>query len=178
MVKDLQDRAAKLATHFGFENAGLIRAEIVIASGNTASIRVAEKIGAHYEGILLNRMVVGKLIYNAHMYSLLPLGLWAGCAVVRYSPYLLVCLPYSNSGAGVSVGVSVAVGKGVLVNVGVEVGVWVGVRVNVGVMVGVSLGVGVKVNVTAGRSMEPIFPSPSSSRKIQPPSYCWNAGSG
>ena len=65
-------RAAKLATRFGFESIGLIRAEIVVAVGNQASRRVAEKIGAHYEGILLNRMVVGKSICDAHMYSLLP----------------------------------------------------------------------------------------------------------
>lgn len=65
-------RAARLAARFGFENVGLIRAEIVVAVGNKASMRVAEKIGAHYEGILLNRMVVGKSIYDAHMYSLLP----------------------------------------------------------------------------------------------------------
>jgi ribosomal-protein-serine acetyltransferase len=65
-------RAAKLAARFAFENVGLIRVEIVIAVGNQASIRVAEKIGAHDEGILLNRMVIGKSIYDAHMYSLLP----------------------------------------------------------------------------------------------------------
>jgi RimJ/RimL family protein N-acetyltransferase len=65
-------RAAKLAARFGFEQAGLVRAEIVIAEGNTKSIRVAEKIGAHYEGKLLNRMVVGTSIYDAHMYSLIP----------------------------------------------------------------------------------------------------------
>jgi ribosomal-protein-serine acetyltransferase len=65
-------RAAKLAARFGFENLGLIRVEIVIAVQNQASIRVAQKIGAHDEGILLNRMVVGKSIYDAHMYSLLP----------------------------------------------------------------------------------------------------------
>jgi RimJ/RimL family protein N-acetyltransferase len=65
-------RAAKLAARFAFENIGLIRAEIVIAVGNQASLRVAEKIGAHDEGILLNRLVVGKFIYDAHMYSLLP----------------------------------------------------------------------------------------------------------
>ena len=65
-------RAAKLAARFGFEHAGLIRAEIVVAVGNQASLRVAEKIGAHYEGILLNRMVVGNSISDAHMYSLLP----------------------------------------------------------------------------------------------------------
>lgn len=65
-------RAAKLAARFAFEQLGLIRAEIVISVKNQASIRVAEKIGAHYEGILLNRMVVGKSVYDAHMYSLLP----------------------------------------------------------------------------------------------------------
>ncbi len=65
-------RAAKLAAHFAFEKVKLIRAEIVIAVGNEPSKRVAEKIGAHDEGILLNRMVVGKEIYDAHMFSLLP----------------------------------------------------------------------------------------------------------
>ena len=65
-------RATQLVARFAFENLGLIRVEIVIAVGNHASIRVAEKIGAHDEGILLNRMVVGKSIYDAHMYSLLP----------------------------------------------------------------------------------------------------------
>jgi RimJ/RimL family protein N-acetyltransferase len=65
-------RAAKLAARFAIEHLGLIRVEIVIAAGNQASIRVAEKIGAHEEGILLNRIVVGKSIYNAHMYSLIP----------------------------------------------------------------------------------------------------------
>ena len=65
-------RAAKLAARFAIERLGLIRVEIVIAAGNQASIRVAEKIGAHEEGTLLNRIVVGKSIYNAHMYSLIP----------------------------------------------------------------------------------------------------------
>ncbi len=64
--------AAGTAARFGFEHAGIIRAEIVIAIGNERSKRVAEKIGAHYEGILSNRMVVGKAIFDAHMYSLLP----------------------------------------------------------------------------------------------------------
>jgi len=68
----LAGRAAKLATRFGFEHAGLIRVEVVVAVGNKNSIRVAEKIGAHYEGILLNRMVVGKSFYDAYMYSLIP----------------------------------------------------------------------------------------------------------
>ena len=65
-------RAAQLAARFAFEHLGLIRMEIVIAVGNLASLRVAEKIGAHDEGILLNRIIVGKSIYDAHMYSLVP----------------------------------------------------------------------------------------------------------
>ena len=51
-------------------------------------------------------------------------------------------------------------------------GVSVGINVGDGVMVGVFDGVGVAVNVTAGRSMEPLKPRPSNSRKIHPPSYC------
>lgn len=65
-------RAAKLAARYAFEHGGVIRAEIVVATGNEKSMRVAGKLGAHYEGKLLNRMVVGKAIYDAHMYSLIP----------------------------------------------------------------------------------------------------------
>jgi RimJ/RimL family protein N-acetyltransferase len=65
-------RAAKLAARFAFEHLGLVRVEIVIGVGNQASLRVAQKIGAHHEGILLNRIVVRTSIYDAHMYSLVP----------------------------------------------------------------------------------------------------------
>lgn len=65
-------RAARLTARFAFQELGLIRVEIVIALDNQASIHVAEKIGAHDEGTLLNRMVVGKSIYDAHMYSFIP----------------------------------------------------------------------------------------------------------
>lgn len=70
--KGIAGRAAKLAAQFAFEKVRLIRAEIVIAVGNKQSKRAAEKMGAHYEGILLNRMVVRREIYDAYMYSLLP----------------------------------------------------------------------------------------------------------
>lgn len=70
--RGIAGRAARLIAKFGFEHAGIIRAEIVMAVPNEKSRRVAEKIGAHYEGILLNRMVVRKTIYDAHMFSLLP----------------------------------------------------------------------------------------------------------
>jgi RimJ/RimL family protein N-acetyltransferase len=68
----IASRAARLAARYAFETAGLVRAEIVIASGNLASQRAAQKAGAHYEGILLNRIVVRTEVYDAVMYSLTP----------------------------------------------------------------------------------------------------------
>lgn len=65
-------RATTLAARYAFEKVGLIRVEIVMGVKNTASQRVAEKAGAHYEGILYNRMVVGREILDAYMYSLIP----------------------------------------------------------------------------------------------------------
>ena len=74
-------RAVLLAARYGFEYGGIIRAEIVAAVGNERSRRVAEKIGAHYEGILLNRMVVGKTVYDAYMYSIIPQDFGLGARI-------------------------------------------------------------------------------------------------
>ena len=65
-------RATRLAARYAFEKVGLIRVEIVMAVENAPSRRVAEKSGAHYEGVLHNRMVVSREVYDAHMYSLIP----------------------------------------------------------------------------------------------------------
>ncbi len=65
-------RATRLAARFAFERLKLIRVEIVVAVENEASQKVADKIGAHREGILHNRMVVGARVHDAVMYSLLP----------------------------------------------------------------------------------------------------------
>ena len=70
--RGIAGRAALLAARYAFEKVGLVRVEIVVALENKASVRVAEKVGAHYEGILRNRMVVGTDLYDAHMYSLIP----------------------------------------------------------------------------------------------------------
>jgi RimJ/RimL family protein N-acetyltransferase len=69
----IASRATRLAAQFAFERAGLVRAEIVIAKENLASQRAAQKAGAHYEGILLNRMVVRTEVHDAVMYSLTPM---------------------------------------------------------------------------------------------------------
>ena len=48
----------------------LLRAEIVVAVGNHASLRVAQKAGAKREGILRDRLIVRDKIYDAVMHSL------------------------------------------------------------------------------------------------------------
>lgn len=64
--------AARLAARFAFEKIKLVRVEVVIAVGNVASMKVAEKIGVHREGILRNRIIVRKDIYDAVMFSFIP----------------------------------------------------------------------------------------------------------
>ena len=68
----LAGRAARLAAKFAFEQVGLIRVEVVVAVGNQASLKVAEKIGACREGILRNRIIVRETIYDAVMFSFTP----------------------------------------------------------------------------------------------------------
>ena len=68
----IASRTALLVARFAFVKIGLVRAEIVVAVGNQASLRVAEKVGAKREGVLRNRLVVREIIYDAVMYSLTP----------------------------------------------------------------------------------------------------------
>lgn len=63
--------AVRLAARFAFEELGLNRIELIIATENQASIRVAEKAGAHREGILRARVVLGGKPCDAVSYSLL-----------------------------------------------------------------------------------------------------------
>jgi RimJ/RimL family protein N-acetyltransferase len=65
----LASRAARLVAKFGFEQLGLIRVEVVIAVDNEASLKVAEKSGAHREGILRDRVTVREQIHDAVMFS-------------------------------------------------------------------------------------------------------------
>ena len=63
--------ATILAAEFGFEDVGLNRIEILTATGNVASQRVAEKAGAKKEGILRNRLLLHNRPQDAVMYSLI-----------------------------------------------------------------------------------------------------------
>ena len=68
----IASRAVYLLTRFAFEKVGLVRVEIVVAVDNRPSLRVAEKIGARWEGVLRNRLIVRDSIYDAVMHSLTP----------------------------------------------------------------------------------------------------------
>lgn len=66
-------RAARLVARWGFKHLGLLRAEIVVALENSASLRVAEKCGAHREGVLRNRMpLLPDRVHDGVMHSLIP----------------------------------------------------------------------------------------------------------
>ena len=59
-----------LVSEFGFRVLGLTRIEIVVAETNLSSRRIAEKAGAHFEGIARRRILLRGEAINAAMYSL------------------------------------------------------------------------------------------------------------
>ncbi|MBD0326591.1 MAG: GNAT family N-acetyltransferase [Pyrinomonadaceae bacterium] len=62
--------AVRLIAGFGFRQLGLQRLEIVVATTNHASQRVAEKAGAVCEGVLRKRLLIHGQPHDAVMYSL------------------------------------------------------------------------------------------------------------
>jgi ribosomal-protein-serine acetyltransferase len=67
--------AVRQLARFGFESVGVKRLEIVMAVGNLASRRAAEKAGATYEGTLRNRLMMYNVWHDAFMFSLIPADL-------------------------------------------------------------------------------------------------------
>ena len=63
--------AARLIWRFGIDVVALNRLEIVVAIGNGASQRVAEKIGAIDEGVQRSRLRVGEEMHDARMFACL-----------------------------------------------------------------------------------------------------------
>lgn len=64
--------ASRLICHFGFDSLELQRIEIVVATDNAGSLRVAEKLGAEKEGILRNRLYLRDRACDAWSFSLIP----------------------------------------------------------------------------------------------------------
>ena len=65
-------KAANLIAEFGFRAIGLARIEIVVAEENHPSRRVAERLGATFEGIARRRILIHGASIDAAMYSLIP----------------------------------------------------------------------------------------------------------
>jgi len=65
-------RAADMMACYGFHWLGLTRLEVVAAENNAVSRAVAEKIGARFECIARNRLVLHGVPCAAAMYSLVP----------------------------------------------------------------------------------------------------------
>jgi ribosomal-protein-serine acetyltransferase len=70
--KGIASAATRLIARFAFRELGLHRLEIVVATDNPASQRVAEKARAKREGILRHRLVLGGRRRDAILYSLIP----------------------------------------------------------------------------------------------------------
>ncbi|MEO6034022.1 MAG: GNAT family N-acetyltransferase [Verrucomicrobiota bacterium] len=68
--KGIATTAARLVSRFAFEELDLNRLEIVVALGNTASERVAEKTGATRGGILRGRVCLYDKPHDATIFSL------------------------------------------------------------------------------------------------------------
>lgn len=68
--KGVATRATRLTARFGFEELGLCRIEILVATGNDASMRIAEKVGAHKEGLLRKRIMIRDKMFDATLYAL------------------------------------------------------------------------------------------------------------
>jgi RimJ/RimL family protein N-acetyltransferase len=64
-------RAARLLTNWAVLETDLDRLEIVVALGNRASLRVAEKVGGVREGILRHRLWIHGVAHDAVIFSLL-----------------------------------------------------------------------------------------------------------
>ncbi len=64
--------AVRLAALFAFHDLNLQRLELVVPMGNKPSHCVAEKVGAHCEGVLRRRLIINGKHHDAVLYSLLP----------------------------------------------------------------------------------------------------------
>lgn len=78
----LAGAAALRVCEWAFANTNLDRLEILVAVGNTASQRVAQKVNAHYEGRLRSRLVLPDGPTDAYLYSIvrgdLPQSMFTG----------------------------------------------------------------------------------------------------
>jgi len=61
---------ARLIAEFGLRDLGLQRLELMVPAHNLASLRVAAKLGAKFEGVLRNRVFLANQAYDACVFGL------------------------------------------------------------------------------------------------------------
>jgi RimJ/RimL family protein N-acetyltransferase len=70
--KGLAAKGSRIAIKIAFEELKLNRLEIFMSTLNEASRKVAEKVGAKYEGTMRKRISVKNRIDDAYLYSIIP----------------------------------------------------------------------------------------------------------
>ena len=70
--RGIASAAVRLVARYAFGSLGLTRLEIVCKPDNTSSRRVAEKVGARFEAISRNRIVMHGVACDAALYGLVP----------------------------------------------------------------------------------------------------------
>jgi RimJ/RimL family protein N-acetyltransferase len=68
--RGLAAEAVRLLRDWTFAQTDLVRLELVMAVENARSARVAEKAGAHFEGVLQSRLRLHHRMHDARLYSL------------------------------------------------------------------------------------------------------------
>ncbi len=64
-------QAVRQLVRWAFQNTDLVRLEILVAEGNHASLRVAEKVGAFREGLLRQRIRIQGELQDSILFSIL-----------------------------------------------------------------------------------------------------------
>jgi ribosomal-protein-serine acetyltransferase len=70
--RGVASEAARLVSRWAIETLGLQRVEIFISEHNVPSQLAARKSGAHYEGVLRNKIRWADGAYDAHIFSFVP----------------------------------------------------------------------------------------------------------
>jgi RimJ/RimL family protein N-acetyltransferase len=70
--RGIASEAARLVSRWAIQTLGLQRVEIFITEQNVASQMAARKSGAHFEGVLRNKIRWAERAYDAHIFSFVP----------------------------------------------------------------------------------------------------------
>ena len=70
--RGLATSAARLLADHGLRELGFHRIEIIMAVDNHASRRVAERVGATFEGTMRDRLLLHDRYHDAHLFSIVP----------------------------------------------------------------------------------------------------------